>query len=100
MSKQTQKLIKEECDAIKAMLVDKNEQYGDSALSPLAVASCDEGALEKIAVRIDDKLARMQNKGGLVACFVDTEGGGEDTVQDLIGYLILARAAFSVQGVT
>jgi hypothetical protein len=64
------------------MLLRKNLAYGDSALNPLRVFSkADAGA--GLRVRIDDKLSRIRNQG-----FDDSE----DTLQDLIGYLILYRA--------
>jgi len=83
---ETQKLIEEECDAIKALLLEKNRLYGNSALEPINVFS-QLSALAQIDVRIDDKLKRLQNlsKSGLM----DTLN--EDTVLDLIGYLILRR---------
>lgn len=67
--------------SIRTMLLRKNASYGDSALSPIRVfsrASTD----EQLRVRIDDKLKRLANGG---------EHGGEDTVADLIGYLVLLR---------
>jgi len=73
-------LISEECDAIKAMLLEKNAAYGNSALDPLRIFS-KASPLESIRVRIDDKLSRL-SRGSDV---------GEDTILDLIGYLILLR---------
>ena len=92
MSKETQNALRAECMEISNLLVSKNRAYGDSAVEPISVAACEDyDALEKIAVRIDDKLARMRNLGGLARCLADTEA--EDTGKDLIGYLILARVA-------
>jgi hypothetical protein len=74
--------IKEAADEVVEMLLRKNLAYGDSALNPLRVFSkADAGA--GLRVRIDDKLSRIRNQG-----FDDSE----DTLQDLIGYLILYRA--------
>jgi hypothetical protein len=74
--------IKEAADEVVDMLLRKNLAYGDSALNPLRVFSkADAGA--GLRVRIDDKLSRIRNQG-----FDDSE----DTLQDLIGYLILYRA--------
>lgn len=64
------------------MLQAKNHDYGDSALTPLRIFS-KAPAGEGIAVRIDDKLSRIKNLG--------FEGRGEDTLLDLIGYLVLLR---------
>lgn len=71
--------IGEVCDDLKKLLIGKNQAYGNSALDPLRVVSkCT--SLEGIRVRIDDKLNRLQ-KG--------SEYAGDDTLQDLAGYLVL-----------
>jgi hypothetical protein len=77
-------LIAEECDKIKALLLEKNAKYGNSALQPSRIFS-KASAVEQILVRIDDKLSRIRTSG--------TEGPDEDTTSDLIGYLILLKAA-------
>lgn len=80
----TQVLIIKECENIKALLLQKNKEYGDSAINPVRIfSSCD--TLEQINIRLDDKLSRIKNKGGKEI--------KEDTVLDLIGYLILRRIA-------
>lgn len=76
-------LIAAECDRIKAMLIEKNLSYGNSALAPIRVVSKADAA-EQLRVRIDDKLNRLKNSG---------DDLGEDTIQDLIGYLVLLRIA-------
>lgn len=83
----TQELIVEECDAVKDLLIQKNRDYGDSALQPNGVFS-DADPVEGIRLRIDDKLKRIKNMRD--RSMHDTT---EDTVQDLIGYLILLRVA-------
>lgn len=75
-------LIAEECDALKAMLLEKNKAYGNSALNPIRVFSRAD-PVEQIRVRIDDKLSRLSR--GAAA--------GEDVERDLLGYLILLRVA-------
>lgn len=80
----SQKLIIKECDQIKEMLLQKNAEYGDSALNPLRLFST-APTNEQIRVRIDDKLSRLRNQREKVIV--------EDTVADLIGYLILLRVA-------
>ena len=84
------KLIIEECDNIKMLLLDKNEKYGNSALFPKRIFS-KANAIEQIKVRIDDKLSRIinlnQNDYG------DLEESQLDSAKDLIGYLILMRVA-------
>lgn len=74
-------LIAAECDALREMLLEKNAQYGDSALNPLRVASR-ASTEEQIRVRIDDKLSRIARGNG---------EGDEDAWLDLIGYVILLR---------
>jgi len=61
-------------------------KYGDSAMSPIRIFS-DADATAQLLVRIDDKLSRIKNRGyGL-------GDDGEDTLVDLIGYLILLKVA-------
>ena len=69
------------CDEVKEMLLQKNAAYGDSATAPLRVFSR-ANAEEQILVRIDDKLSRIAR---------GKEFDGDDTVLDLIGYLVLLR---------
>ena len=76
--------IEEECDAIKELLISKNRKYGNSTLEPQRIFS-KASTIEQLLVRIDDKLSRIKTSG--------TDLPDEDTVQDLIGYLILLRVA-------
>lgn len=69
------------CDEVKTVLLAKNAAYGDSATAPLRVFSR-ANAEEAILVRIDDKLSRIAR---------GHEFADEDTVLDLIGYLVLLR---------
>jgi hypothetical protein len=80
----SQRLIAETCDEIKALLLEKNKKYGDSALSPLRVFSRAD-AVEQIRVRIDDKLSRIRATG--------ESASDEDTARDLLGYLVLLLVA-------
>lgn len=86
----TQLNISEQCDAIKRLLLAKNKKYGNSAANPVRVFAKTD-SLDQIAVRCDDKLSRIRNMGGLVQVLQDAKHAEEDTVLDLIGYLILAR---------
>tara|TARA_R100001463_G_scaffold81978_1_gene136507 strand:+ start:885 stop:1244 length:360 start_codon:yes stop_codon:yes gene_type:complete len=70
--------------SISKLLKQKNKDYGDSALSPLNVFSKLD-AVESLCCRLDDKIARIRNKG-----ITDQT---EDTVDDLIGYLLLLKMA-------
>lgn len=86
---ETQKLIAAECDAVKELLLQKNREYGNSAMEPVGVFS-QLSAVEQIQVRIDDKLKRIQNTRQMNPDEIQIH---EDTEQDLIGYLILMRVA-------
>ena len=76
--------IQFECRMISDLLCKKNESYGDSACSPLQIFSKLD-ADDAICARIDDKLSRIANRG--------LNGDTEDTLFDLIGYLILLQIA-------
>ena len=68
---------------IRATLLAKNAAYGDSALNPLRIfskASVD----EQIRVRLDDKLSRLAR---------GHEFGNDDTLLDLLGYVIILLIA-------
>ena len=73
------------CDDIKTLLLEKNAKYGNSALNPKRIFS-QQGSTEQILVRIDDKLSRIATTKAL-------GGPDEDTLNDLIGYLILLKVA-------
>ena len=68
---------------IKSLLQSKNKRYGNSALDPVRIFS-KAAETDQILCRIDDKLSRIKNMG------TDTQID-EDTVNDLIGYLILFK---------
>jgi hypothetical protein len=70
-------------------LQEKNRRYGNSAIQPMRIFS-KASPIEQILVRIDDKLNRVA-KGTLSL--------DEDTVKDLIGYLILLRVAQRIDAV-
>ena len=67
------------------LLLEKNAAYGDTATNPANVFS-NLNSIEAIKVRIDDKLSRIKNKG--------INDKTEDTLTDLIGYLILLKIAY------
>jgi hypothetical protein len=77
--------IETTCDSIKQLLIDKNAKYGNSALNPVRVFSKADNQ-EQLLVRIDDKLSRIARGAGM-------DGVDEDTLNDLIGYLILLKIA-------
>jgi len=74
--------LDKEVKAISDLLKSKNKAYGNTALNPINIFS-KLNASEAICARIDDKLARISNKG--------INDKTEDTVDDLIGYLLLLK---------
>lgn len=77
-----EQLIRQECDDLAELLIQKNRSYGNSALNPVNVFSKLD-PVEAICARIDDKLMRITTLG--------INDGSEDTVKDLQGYLVLLR---------
>jgi hypothetical protein len=77
------KAIEEECNSLCAMLVAKNKAYGNSVFEPVGIFS-KLPVRERLLVRIEDKLSRLR---------AGHEFPGDDTIKDLIGYLILYRIA-------
>lgn len=75
--------VRRHTDRIKNILLAKNKAYGDAALNPVRVFSKADRE-EQLYVRIDDKISRIQR---------GTEFANEDTIDDLIGYLILLKIA-------
>lgn len=81
---ETRDLIMQVSAEVTNLLLEKNEAYGDSALNPSNIFAKGD-AVENLCARIDDKLMRIKMRG-----ITDQT---EDTVQDLIGYLILLKVA-------
>ena len=73
------------CEDIKTMLLEKNLKYGNSAVEPVNIFSKLDNAAA-IRARIDDKLSRIATRG-----FRGEQD--EDTLSDLIGYLVLLKVA-------
>lgn len=76
--RQTNILLKEYCDELAVFLIEKNTLYGDSLQNPIQIFQ--QNKVNGILGRIDDKLNRIKTVG----LSTDTE----DTLDDLIGYLI------------
>ena len=76
-----QKLVKV-YDSMKAVSIEKNKRYGDSALNPAKVFSKVD-ATTSILIRLDDKLNRVKNSDTL----------RKNDVSDVIGYLALLCVA-------
>lgn len=70
-------------DDVESLLTRKNKAYGNSALEPVRVFSTAD-PVEQLRVRIDDKLSRLKSS---------LNNDNEDTVLDLMGYLVLLRIA-------
>jgi hypothetical protein len=80
--KSTEELIKEVGREVVMLLLEKNKAYGDTANQPPQIFS-KLSPIEAILARIDDKLSRIKQVG--------VNDKTEDTVLDLIGYLMLYR---------
>jgi len=80
--KETKELIQEVAHEVMHLLLTKNKAYGDTANDPPKIFS-KLSAKEGILARIDDKLSRIKTVG--------LNDKTEDTLLDLIGYLILYR---------
>lgn len=78
--------ILDTCLRLAETLMRKNAAYGDSALNPVRVFSRAD-VVEQIKVRIDDKLSRLSRGHSLPDESLD------DTVTDLMGYLVLLKIA-------
>lgn len=74
-------LIEQECDALKALLLEKNVAYGSSIFEPVRIFSKADTE-EQILTRIDDKISRIQR---------GKEYQNDDTVTDLVGYLLMLK---------
>ena len=68
------------------LLKEKNKAYGNSALDPANIFS-KTNATDSLCARIDDKITRIKNKG--------INDKTEDTVDDLIGYLLLLKMSLN-----
>lgn len=82
----TQAAIARVCDGLRDMLLEKNRNYGDSALNPIRIWSKAD-PVEGINIRLDDKISRL----------VRGQAAGEDVERDLAGYLILKMAAVELE---
>lgn len=83
-----QRRIAQACDEIKALLLAKNKAYGSSAFKPLRVFS-QASPVEQLLVRVDDKLSRLSRGSEL------PDESFAQTLDDLIGYLVLLKVARS-----
>ena len=82
----TEDLIKEVGNSVIDLLIEKNRAYGDSATNPSNIFSKG-SAIDSLCARLDDKLMRIKNKG--------INDQTEDTISDIIGYLILLKVAIA-----
>jgi len=82
------KLIELECEQLKELLIQKNIDYNNSLHNPIRVFSKVSNT-EGILARLDDKLNRILKKG--------INDKTEDTVSDLIGYLIHLKIAIKLK---
>jgi len=67
------------------MLIQKNQDYGDSLQNPIGVFQ--KNKIDGILGRIDDKLNRIKS--------VRINDNTEDSIEDLIGYLVHLKIALA-----
>jgi hypothetical protein len=79
---QFEEYLNEILNTIGTTLKKKNRSYGGSAVKPLNIFT-KLGVKERLLVRIEDKLKRIQALG--------ISGFGEDNLNDLIGYLLILK---------
>jgi hypothetical protein len=86
----TQQKIRNITDAMKDLLLYKNQKYGDSAINPLCIFTKHLKEVEtnaaSILVRLDDKLSRIKNADELRT----------NDVSDIIGYCTLLLISMGV----
>lgn len=73
-------------DDMRAMLLEKNRAYGNSALDPVRVFSTSDTS-EQIRVRLDDKVSRI----------VKGQDVSEDVPGDMLGYLVILKIAEAIE---
>lgn len=81
----TQYLIKDVCDKLAEFLIEKNDQYGDSAVDPVRALSRQEFTAEDLILnRMDDKLSRLiRGHDGMEST--------DDVLLDFVGYWVLLQ---------
>jgi len=84
MGEVTEDRIRAKSAEVYDLLIRKNRDDGDSALHPIRVFSKAD-PVDVLKVRIDDKLSRIASHG--------EKHFAEDTLLDLVGYLILLMIA-------
>jgi hypothetical protein len=87
----TQEQIVLTMNKVTDLLLEKNQNYGDSATKPLNIFA-NGTPEENICARIDDKLARIKNAGICKETY--------DTIDDLIGYLCLLKITIDNKPIT
>jgi len=76
--------LDEVVNEIVAMLVNKNEAYGNSVFDPVRIFSKTD-TLAQIDVRLDDKLSRLMRG--------NPDFDHEDVYKDILGYLLIREVA-------
>lgn len=84
------KKISDVCDAIKDVLLYKNEKYGNSALEPLNIFHKGR-TMNSIFIRLDDKLSRIKNCNDEVYKIND--------IVDIVGYLVLLLVKYDIKDI-
>lgn len=80
-------LINDTCDEIKRLLLAKNHKYNNSLHREAPLFEID--SITGIKARVNDKLNRIKQTG--------LNDDTEDTLDDLIGYLIHLKIAYTIK---
>jgi len=72
-------------ESLKNKQIAKNEDYGDSAFEDVTVAGVKIPALHACLSRMSDKLKRLQSQDLMV------DESFEDTLDDLVGYIVIYK---------
>ena len=70
--------IKQVCNSLSELLLEKNKRYGNAALQPIKIFN-KTSASDSIKTRLDDKLSRVKNSDSL----------RKNDIMDIMGYLVL-----------
>jgi len=85
--KETNEKIKDYCLELSKFLIQKNIDYGNSLQNPISIFQ--QNKIDGILGRIDDKLNRIKTVG--------INDKTEDSIEDLIGYLIHLKIMLDVE---
>ena len=83
-----QDAIAKQCDELKFTLIRKNQEYGNSAISPCPF--CQIQPSDAILVRLGDQVKRLSSQ-------VQNDYVSDDTILDIAGYCVLYQIAKDIE---